>query len=89
MKVLIDKSFDKDVQNIDDKKILNSIADVIENVKEIDKLSDINNCKKLKGSKNSYRIKIGSYRIGFVFENQTIEFVRFLHRSKIYDFFPE
>ncbi|MCL6101941.1 MAG: type II toxin-antitoxin system RelE/ParE family toxin [Bacteroidetes bacterium] len=88
MKVLIDKSFEKDTDEITDKKLLKSIADCIKEVQKIDKISDIPNCKKLKGSKNSYRIRIGNYRIGFVFENQTIQYIRFLHRSKIYDSFP-
>lgn len=88
MKVLIDKSFEKDTDEITDKKLLKSIADCIKEVQKLDKLSDITNCKKLKGSKNSYHIRIGNYRIGFVFENHTIQFIRFLHRSKIYDSFP-
>jgi mRNA-degrading endonuclease RelE of RelBE toxin-antitoxin system len=88
MKVLIDKSFEKDTDEITDKKLLKSIADCIKEVQKLDKLSDITNCKKLKGSKNSYSIRIGNYRIGFVFENQTIQYIRFLHRSKIYDSFP-
>jgi len=89
MKVLIDKAFEKDVESINDKKLHNLIADCIEQIQKAEKLTEITNCKKLKGSKNAYRIRLGNYRIGFVFENQTIEFVRFLHRSKIYNFFPD
>ncbi len=89
MNVKIDKSFVKDTDKIADKILLNSIADCIENIREINKLSEIPNCKKLKGSKNAYRIRIGPYRIGFIFENHTVEFVRFLHRDKIYDSFPD
>jgi mRNA interferase RelE/StbE len=89
MKVLIDKSFEKDVERIIDKKILHLLADCIEEIQEVNKLTQITNCKKLKGSKNAYRIHIGDYRIGFVFEKQAVEFVRFLHRSKIYNFFPD
>ncbi len=88
MKVLIDKSFEKDIVKINDKKLLNSIADCIENIKSIKKLDQITDCKKLTGYKNSYIIKIGSYRVGFIFENQTVEFIRFLHRSRIYKYFP-
>jgi mRNA interferase RelE/StbE len=88
MKVLIDKSFEKDVSKISDKRILNSIADCIEDIQLKGKLSELVNCKKLAGSKNCYRIRIGDYRLGFIFENNTIELVRFLHRSKMYDFFP-
>jgi len=88
MKLLIDKSFEKDIHKIADKKLLNTIADSIEDIKLKSKLSEITNCKKLTGSKDCYRIRIGDYRLGFVFENKTIELVRFLHRSKMYDFFP-
>jgi len=53
------------------------------------KITEISNCKKLKGSKNAYRIRIGDYRMGFLFEKQNVEFVRFLHRNKIYENFPK
>ncbi|MDP2338655.1 MAG: type II toxin-antitoxin system RelE/ParE family toxin [Bacteroidota bacterium] len=89
MKVLIDKSFEKDTTKLTDQKLLHSIADCIEGIQKSGKLSDIPNCKKLKGSKNAYRIRIGDYRIGFIFEKQTIELIRFLHRSLIYNFFPK
>ena len=89
MKVLIDKSFEKDIGKITDKKILHSIAECIKEIQQLKKLSEIDDCKKLKGSKHAYRIRIGDYRIGFIFENQTIEFIRFLHRSKIYALFPD
>jgi len=89
MKLLIDKSFEKDITKLSDKKILNSIADCIAEIQLKSKLSELSNCKKLKGSKNSYRIRIGDYRIGFIFENNTIVLIRFLHRSKIYNFFPD
>ena len=65
------------------------IADCLEEIIAIDKLSKITACKKLKGSKNAYRIRVGNYRIGFIFKNQTIIFIRFLHRSKIYNSFPD
>ena len=89
MKVLIDKSFEKDIKKVTDKKLLISIADCIEQVQAVEKLSDIHNCKKLKSDKKADRIKIGDYRIGFVFEEQTVIFVRFLHRNRIYTFFPD
>ena len=89
MKVLIDESFEKDIKKVANNKLLNLIADCIEEIRDIDKFSNISGCKKLKGSRNAYRIRIGNYRIGFIFENQTIIFIRFLHRSKIYNNFPD
>lgn len=89
MKVLVDKSFEKDTDKLTNQKLRHSIADCIEEIQKAGKLSDISNCKKLKGSKNTYRIRIGDYRIGFIFEKQCVELVRFLHRSVIYSYFPK
>ena len=89
MKVSIDESFTKDTDRISNKKIRSRVADIIEEVKRADKLSAIRNCKKLKGYQNVYRIKVGQYRIGFVFEEQTVDFLRFLHRSEVYEHFPD
>jgi mRNA interferase RelE/StbE len=99
MNLLIDKSFEKDISKISDKKLLNSIADCIDEIQLKTKLSELSNCKKLKGCKNTIvlipllgtfaSLPLGDYRIGFIFENNTVELIRFLHRSKIYSFFPD
>jgi len=70
MKILIDKSFEKDISKISDKRVLHAVADCIDDITNKLKLGDIVNCKKLKGTKNQYRIRIGDYRLGFVFENK-------------------
>ena len=51
-------------------------------------LSDISNLKKLKGEDNAYRIRVGSYRIGFFVEDDRITFARVLHRREFYRYFP-
>ena len=88
MKVLIDKTFERDIRKITDKKVLHSIALSILEIQKLNTLLEIEDCKKLKGSKNAYRIRIGDYRLGFIFEKQSIEFIRCLHRSKNYENFP-
>ncbi|HMP82104.1 MAG TPA: type II toxin-antitoxin system RelE/ParE family toxin [Verrucomicrobiota bacterium] len=35
-----------------------------------------------------YRIRVGDYRIGFVFEQSVMTFVRSLDRKEIYRYFP-
>ncbi|MFZ4800026.1 MAG: type II toxin-antitoxin system RelE family toxin [Bacteroidia bacterium] len=89
MKILIDKSFQKDTDKITDQKIIKSIFNCILKIQKLDKLTDLANCKKLKNSNTAYRIRIGDYRIGFLFENDSVILIRFLHRSKIYNYFPE
>jgi mRNA interferase RelE/StbE len=88
MRVEIEESFVKDTKKVKDKKVLSKLADTIEHLSTITKLSDIPNCKKLKGSSTAYRIRIGDYRAGFFYENGTIYFSRFIHRKEIYSMFP-
>lgn len=88
MRVEIEGSFAKDTKKVKDKKVLSKLADVIEGLSDITKLSDISNCKKLKGSSNAYRIRIGDYRAGFFVEDKTIRFSRFAHRKDVYNIFP-
>ncbi|MFZ9848589.1 MAG: type II toxin-antitoxin system RelE family toxin [Flavobacteriales bacterium] len=88
MIVVIDKSLEKDVSKINDKKIKAKLAIVIEQLQEAEKLSEIVNLKKLQGASNFYRIRIGDYRLGLIYENDELYLVRFLHRKDIYKFFP-
>lgn len=89
MKVQVDVSFEKDTEKIKLKKVLLNLADALENVKNASKISEIKNYKKLKGSVNAYRIRIGDYRAGFYLKDGTITFIRFLHRKDIYKYFPK
>jgi len=89
MIVLIDKSFEKDTNKINDKSLLKKIANCIINIQNANSLNDIKNLKKLKGFDLEYRIKIGDYRIGLVIESKEISFIRVLHRKDIYKFFPK
>ncbi|HEY9124617.1 MAG TPA: type II toxin-antitoxin system RelE/ParE family toxin [Bacteroidales bacterium] len=89
MIVKIDKTFEKDVDKIKDKILLNKIADCIEIAQKSEDISSIKNIKKLKGSNSFYRIRIGDYRLGIIWENNSILFIRCLHRKDIYKYFPK
>ena len=88
MKILIDKSFENDTSKIKDKKVLYALANGIELIQSAQKLADLTQCKKLKGSSNAYRMRLGAYRIGFLYHRQTVELIRFLNRRDIYHYFP-
>ena len=49
MIVLIDKTFDKDINKINDKSILKKIGTCIKDIQDFNSLSEIKNLKKLKG----------------------------------------
>ncbi len=88
MKVEFRRSFTKDLKNISDKSILKRAKEAIETIEKAETLAEISNRKKLKDEKNYFRLKIGDFRLGFVLENDTIIFVRFLPRKDIYKYFP-
>lgn len=89
MIVLIDKSFEKDTNKINDKTLLIKIAECIEDVILASDIKDVKGIKKLSGYKKEYRIRIGNYRLGLIVENNKVEFIRCLHRKDIYKYFPK
>jgi len=88
MKVEFRRSFTKDLKSVSDKSLLKRIKETIETVEQAETLKDLPNRKKLKSEGKYFRLKIGDYRLGFALENETVIFVRFLHRKEIYKFFP-
>lgn len=88
MEVVFLAKFNKDLDRISDTQIKTKVIELIEEIDFSEKLSDLVNVKKLSGFKTAYRIKLGVYRIGFFFENDTIEFTRIVHRKDIYKIFP-
>lgn len=88
MKVEFRKSFEKDLSEIRNGDLLARIKAAIEEVENAASLLDISNIKKLRADGNYYRLRIGDYRIGFTRDEDTITFVRVLHRKEIYRYFP-
>lgn len=82
------RSFVKDLKNVSDKFLLEKVSEKILEIEQAKTLNDLAKLKKLKGGNNYFRLKIGHYRLGFVLEDETIIFVRFLHRKDIYKVFP-
>ena len=89
MKTAFKKSFAKDLKKYSkNKKLLNLIKNTIQEVEDADGITSIKNLKKLKSEGFYYRIRIGNYRMGLIIEKETATFVRALHRSEIYRYFP-
>lgn len=89
MEIKIDKSFQKDTRRIKDKSILQRVANTIANVQRAKNPEDIKNLKKIQGTHSLYRIRIGDYRLGIIISDNTVEFIRCLHRKDIYKYFPK
>ena len=88
MNIEFKKSFAKDLLTIFDNNLLIKIEEVIEEIKQAEKLSEVSNVKKLKGEINHYRIRVGNHRIGIKFDGSIVLFIRVLHRKEIYRYFP-
>jgi mRNA interferase RelE/StbE len=88
LKVAFRESFLRDLRAIKGQNVLRRIREVIDNVEQISKPTDISNLKKLKGEGQYYRIRIGEHRVGLKIEADTVTFVRVLNRKEIYRYFP-
>ena len=88
MKTAFRESFDSDLSVITDAALLRRIRKIIEQVEAARMFQQIPNLKRLESSGKYYRIRLGEYRLGFVFENGAVTFVRCLHRKEVYRYFP-
>lgn len=82
-------SFIKDLKSLKSSPVYLRIKTLtFDQIPTYDGLERIRHLKKLKEEDNAYRIRVGDYRIGFFFENETIKFARVRHRKEIYRVFP-
>ena len=82
------ESFDQDLSALTDAGLLRRIKQVIEQVEAARTFQQIPNLKRLDTRGKYYRIRVGDYRVGFVFEHSAVTFVRCLNRKGIYRYFP-
>lgn len=88
MNVEFRKAFEKDLTKLRDKTLFSKVKLAIESVEAAPTMIEVANLKKLKGEDGYFRIRIGSYRIGLFLQDDTVLFVRFLHRKEFYRYFP-
>jgi mRNA interferase RelE/StbE len=88
MKTIFLESFERDIRKLKEIKIKSELLELIDYIKESGSLTEIKNLEKIKGEKKFYRIRVGDYRLGIKIENETVAFIRFLHRKDIYRYFP-
>ncbi|MFB2968380.1 type II toxin-antitoxin system RelE/ParE family toxin [Aerosakkonema sp. BLCC-F183] len=82
-------SFIKDLKALKSTPVFESIKTLVfDEIPDIPNFEDIPNLKKLKGYENAYRIRLGDYRIGVVFDGETVTYYRVLHRKEFYRYFP-
>lgn len=88
MQVRIDKRFWKQYEKLDT-PTKELVLEQLEKCQQAVSFQDIQGLKMLKGSKKDYyRIRLGHFRMGFVFENQELCFDRIAFRKEFYDGYP-
>jgi len=88
MNILVNKGFLKDLIKIPKKERQRVEKLVFEDVENYSNLTQIPKIGKLKGYSNYYKIRIGDYRIGLKYVDDTLSFERILHRKDIYKVYP-
>jgi len=88
MKVLYEKSFLRDIKKVKNQKLLDILGNTIEDIKSADEIFSLSNIRKLKGHPAAYSVRIGDFRLGLFYENNTAILTRFLNRKDIYKLFP-
>ena len=85
MKVEYSKEFIKSVRKLSG-KILESVRKTIQEVIDAPSIEYITNCKKLTNYKSVYRIRIGNYRVFFIFQvtNNVVIFEYLYSRGEAY-----
>jgi mRNA interferase RelE/StbE len=86
VKFRIEKSFDRDIDRIKDKKVLRTLGTFISLIENAQTIRDIPHIKKIEGYGSYYRMKIGDYRLGMEAASvREVVLLRFLHRETFTD----
>ena len=88
MNVVATSSFNKDLSRIKNKVLSNKVEKVIRKIESSATINAVSGIKKLAGSLNAYRIRIGDYRLGFFLVDNAVILTIFAHRKEIYRKFP-
>ncbi|MGB3296015.1 MAG: type II toxin-antitoxin system RelE/ParE family toxin [Phormidesmis sp.] len=88
MKVEFRKTFEKDLRKLRGEALLSKIKSAIEAVEAASTLEEVANLKKLQGADGYFRIRLDDYRIGLFLQDDTLRFIRVLHRREFYRYFP-
>ena len=88
MIVVFSKLFSKDLQKITETSIKKEVVKAIIDFENAKNLTEFSNIKKMKGHSESYRMRIGKYRLGFYYDGEIIVLGRFAKQEDIFKLFP-
>lgn len=92
MKVSYRKDALKDIRKVKDGNLTKKIKNALKRLNQYENVHQMiqdAKCKKMQGSDNAFRIRIGDYRVGFYATDEKIIVHRILNRQDMYNKFPE
>lgn len=89
MKYFVERSFTKDIKSLpkEVKEAVKEYFDMVDKAAAFNELSE--GLIKLTGYKIYYRHRVGDYRVGIAYRNESVIFIRVMHRREIYRYFPQ
>jgi len=88
MKITYRKRFLKELSKIPLQTRMAMETFVFEDLPKANSIFEIGNAEQMKGYPTYFKVRFGSYRIGFKMENDKVILERALHRKDIYRHFP-
>ncbi|MBK6354360.1 MAG: type II toxin-antitoxin system RelE/ParE family toxin [Saprospiraceae bacterium] len=89
MIVEYERSFYRSLEKLKDQSLFKKLENIILRLEAANSLSEIVGAYKLTGYKNYYKIRIGSYRLGFEkISSNRIRLIIIANRKDIYNIFP-
>ena len=88
MKIEFSNNFTRDIRRLRDQSIKERIRTAIEQIEQVNDLTEASNVRKISGFENCFRVRVGNYRLGFRLDKNTVIFFRCLPRRDFYQRFP-
>ena len=88
MEIRRERRFARDLRRIRSVQVRRRLRRKLEEMEAAPSLADVSNVRRMTGTENHYRIRVGDYRIGIEMDSETAILQRFGLRDDFYRGFP-
>ena len=87
MKLEYKAAFALDLRRARNLELLGRLDRILDELKAASTIEEVRGVRRMVGRSNSFRIRVGSYRLGITVEGDVVTLVRFLPRDEVYRHF--
>ena len=87
MKLEYRAAFARDLRRARNLELLRRLDRILNELKAASTIEEVRGVRRMVGRSNSFRIRVGSYRLGITVEGDVVTLVRFLPRDEVYRHF--